>query len=226
MPAAASSDIGRPGVMRPFTRLPRPTWPSSAISALNPVTVRYSPDSSRSILTVKKGKKWVALIDGVESQKYDEILLPLFSQNSKRYIFIAKKGNKWLTVTDGKEGTGYDAVTIPIISKDSQHIIYMAKKGKQWFIVKDNEVMKGYDGVALPAFSHDSSHYAYAASRNNTWFVVVDGVEGKEMCSGILKDATLIFDKDKSLHTIVLQMRKADKDEYVINVSRLDIKIQ
>jgi hypothetical protein len=46
LPAAASRDIGRSGVIRPLTRLPRTTCPSSPISALRPVTVRCSPDSS------------------------------------------------------------------------------------------------------------------------------------------------------------------------------------
>ena len=48
-PATDSRVMGRPGVMSPFTRLPRPASPSSPASADVPVTVRYTaPRSGRS----------------------------------------------------------------------------------------------------------------------------------------------------------------------------------
>ena len=42
LPLAASMLIGRCGVIKPLQRLPRPTEPSSPISAEVPVTVRYT----------------------------------------------------------------------------------------------------------------------------------------------------------------------------------------
>ena len=71
------------------------------------------------------GDKRIAVVDGTDGQKYDEIYKIVFSQDGGRYAYVADKGTDMVVVVNAKEEGPYDSTSDdPIISSSGQHVLY------------------------------------------------------------------------------------------------------
>lgn len=63
------------------------------------------------IVKMKHSDKYVAIIDGKESDEYNSIGRLVFSSSGDRYGFVARRENgKYVAVIDGKESKEYDKI--------------------------------------------------------------------------------------------------------------------
>lgn len=145
-----------------------------------------SPDGHRVAWRDKRGKKWVARVNGEDKgAEYDQVEWIIFSPDSQHLAYRAKQGQTWMVVVDGEPGFPYQEVGAIAFSPDGQHLAYAAKKGKQWLTVRDGVEGPAYDEVGLPRFSPDSQHLVYPAKRRKKWVMVIDKEEqGPEMDQG------------------------------------------
>jgi hypothetical protein len=65
-----------------------------------------SLDKRHVAYAVKRGKKRLVVVDGVEGKEYDGIMdrPPVFSPDSERVAYEAEQGSKMFAVVDGVEG--------------------------------------------------------------------------------------------------------------------------
>jgi len=121
--------------------------------------------------------KRIAVVDGIEGQKFDEVYKIVFSQDGGRYTYMADKGDGVAVVVDGKEEGPYESTTgDPIISSAGQHVLYtIAKKGTNYVVVDgDVQEQMGYN----PTVSPDGSRWAYSRSATyagDPCYIVLDG---------------------------------------------------
>jgi hypothetical protein len=124
--------------------------------------IRFSPDG-RLAAVVRRGPKWMVVVDGEEGPGYDGVARedPVFSSDGARMAYAAKKGNRWVVVTDGVEGPAYDEIGqgAPLFSPDGSHVAYIGTSGEDQFIVIDGVQSPAYDGVAGngPTFHEDGT---------------------------------------------------------------------
>jgi hypothetical protein len=116
--------------------------------------ITFSPDSRRTGYIVQNEKKWIAVIDGKESDEYDEINNIAFSADSKKAGFTARRNNKWFVVVDGNEWGPYDKIRYFGFLKNCA--VYLAKKGSLKFIMVDNKrILKTTGQVFYPYIYND-----------------------------------------------------------------------
>ncbi|MEE8200108.1 MAG: hypothetical protein V3R29_02980 [Candidatus Acidoferrales bacterium] len=140
-----------------------------------------SPDGQRVAWRVKRGQKWVVMVNGEElGAEYEKVEWIIFSPNSQRLAYRAKRGdNRWVMVVDGEPGPEFEKVGDPSFSPDSQSLAYVAKRRKKWVMVVDGQEQgSGYRKMGRPLFSPDSQRLACAARRKGRWVIVTDGKEG------------------------------------------------
>jgi len=153
---------------------------------------KVSPDSKRLAYAIRRGNKWLVVVDGVEGKEYeavpDQIPVgagdPVFSPDSQHVAYMAVSGNKRFVVVDGHEGPPFEDIGRQslVFSPDSTHGAYIAAREQKWFVVLDGVAGKGFDRIpeGPPIFSPNSKRLAVRAERRNRSIVVVDGIESKE----------------------------------------------
>jgi hypothetical protein len=126
------------------------------------LNVEFSPDSQRLVFKARKGKRWVMVVDGVESKEYDAGGRDIsfgngdelaFSRDSRRVAYAGQRGGKSFVVTDGVEGKPYDEVHNLNFTADGRHVAYTARAGARHLVVVDGAESAAYDG-----FLSDSKH--------------------------------------------------------------------
>ena len=130
-----------------------------------------------------------AIIDGVESEKYDSVYGARFSPDGKHTAYVGKLNGKYCAVIDGRRGPEFDEIKCYIQSPespetilytpDSQHYGYLARNGKSWFAVVDGQPQPAPDvefNMAGPlALTADGKHTAFLGQQGMKRMVVVDG---------------------------------------------------
>ena len=117
--------------------------------------VEFSPDSRHSIFKAQRGRGWVMVVDGAESELYEP---------------------------DGEKGeVGWSRDGRLALSREGGRMAYAGRKGGKEFVVLDGATAGTmYDAVANLGFTPDGRHVVYTAQRAGKSLVVVDGVEGRE----------------------------------------------
>ncbi len=138
-----------------------------------------SPDGRRVAWRAKRGKKWVAVVNGQEQgSQFDEVRWLIFSPDSQHLAYRGKRGKKWMLVLDGQEqGIQHDAVAYLRFKPASSLLSYASQRGKKWLVVLDGKEGPQYDDVGRPIFTRDGGHIAYPAKRRKKWVMVADGQE-------------------------------------------------
>ncbi|MFL6253745.1 MAG: WD40 repeat domain-containing protein, partial [Pyrinomonadaceae bacterium] len=117
--------------------------------------VEFSPDSRLSVFKAQRGRGWVMVVDGAESELYEP------------------DGEKGEVVWSRDERLAF--------SREGGRVAYVGRKSGKEFVVLDGAIVGAtYDSVANLNFTPDGRHVVYTAQRAGKSLVVVDGVEGRE----------------------------------------------
>ena len=128
----------------------------------NILDVEFSPDGRRFILKGQRGRGWVMVVDGVESETYEpdgekgELVWSrdgrlAFSKEGGRLAYVGRKGGKDFIILDGaKAPATYDAVANLSFTPDDRHLVYTARRGGKSLVVVDGVGSREYDAF-LPA---------------------------------------------------------------------------
>ncbi|MBV9928461.1 MAG: hypothetical protein JOZ96_25825 [Acidobacteria bacterium] len=140
--------------------------------------VEFSDDGRRSVFKAQRGRGWVMVVDGVESELYEP---------------------------DGEKGeVGWSRDGRLALSKGGGRVAYVGRKGGREFVVVDGRAGARYDSVANLGFTPDGRHVVYTARRAGKSLVVVDGAESAEYDAFIPagqyeKEGRLNLDGDSAL---------------------------
>lgn len=126
-------------------------------------------------------QKKVVVVDGVESQEYDELLTDVnFSDDSFDFWFVGRKDDKVYFIFNGKESPGFDSISNINYNNITKSYYYLATiKGKKVFVI-NGRTEKRYDSIYQPGFTNDGKRYYYYANVGKKWWIVVDGRESKK----------------------------------------------
>lgn len=118
--------------------------------------VEFSPDGRHFILKGQRGRGWVMVVDGAESEVYEpdgergEVGWSrdgrlAFSKEGGRVAYVGRKGGKEFVLTDGAAGASYDVVANLGFTPDGRHVVYTARRGGKSLIVVDGVESREYD---------------------------------------------------------------------------------
>ena len=132
----------------------------------NILDVEFSPDGQRFVLKAQRGRGWVMVVDGAESELYEpdggasgEVVWSrdgrlAFSKEGGRLAYVGRKGGKEFVVLDGAAGATYDAVANLDFTPDGRHVVYTARRKGKSVVVVDGVEGREYDAF-LPARAHE-----------------------------------------------------------------------
>jgi len=144
--------------------------------------LRFSPDGKHLAFEVRRGEKWMLVVDDQEGPAYDDVKADSIrcGRDGNHWSYVALKGQKYVAVVDGKEGKECDEATGVRFSADGGRFAYVAKEGDKQAVVTNEGEGKAYTGVGALCLSPDGKHVAYRALRDDsTAAVVLDGKEQK-----------------------------------------------
>ena len=118
----------------------------------------FGPGGRRFIFKARRGRGWVMVVDGAESEVYEpdgdgpgEIGWSrdgrlAFSKDGSRVAYVGRRGGKDFVVEDGAAGGRYDAVGNLAFTPDGRHVVHTARRGGKSLVVVDGVEGRGYDG--------------------------------------------------------------------------------
>jgi Tol biopolymer transport system component len=172
----------------------------------------FSPDSGRVSYVVKRGAKYMVVIDGKESAPYDYVRTAAqrFSPDSRRVAFAAKRGKKELIVVDGVDGKLFDDVFNPYFSEDSRRVAHQASQGGKDLFVVDGIVFDEDDPEGRRRFTGESQRGEHQrvgrqVEHDGKHFAVIDGVESNPYDS--VFDIKFAPDQKRVIYTARLNHR-------------------
>ena len=137
-----------------------------AFSYDNILDVEFGPDGRRFVLKGQRGRGWVMVVDGVESETYEpdgeggEVVWSrdgrlAFSKDGGRLAYVGRKGGKDFVILDGAAGATYDSIANLGFTPDGRHVVYTARRKGKAVVVVDGVEGREYDAF-LPAREHES----------------------------------------------------------------------
>lgn len=100
----------------------------------------YGMDSKGSVssaFVVKKGEKWLVVLNGKEGPDFDMVVTPMFSPDGSKLVYRARRGDKRLVVIVDVAGnttrylTEYDMVFMTVFTDDGKSVGYGVKERNQ-----------------------------------------------------------------------------------------------
>jgi len=133
-----------------------------------------SSDNKRLAYTITEGDKQQIVVDGkIDSRKYSQIQLLMFSPNGKHLMYGVEKDKKWGVVLNGKESKLYDSVAGLVCTDGTQ--VFIAEKNKKESMVVNGKEGEFFANVLAPIFSPDTKRLSYLADVGEKKCAVVDG---------------------------------------------------
>jgi Tol biopolymer transport system component len=198
----------------------------------------FSPDSKRLAYvahdSAKSSRKAWAVIDGVESERYDEVSKLVFSSDSSRVAYWAEQNGKSFVIVDNKQlGIAHDfkiSDEALLFSPDSKQVIYITRSGEQKAIFvndKEKASWKNIDSVSFTprgelmytAFDGDKRDWVLVVNDkvNERAYEMVFSPDGLKYA--FLKDA---FDEESYKTKYYLEFQDGTKSksyDYITNIS-------
>ncbi|MCI0692272.1 hypothetical protein L0337_09750 [candidate division KSB1 bacterium] len=115
------------------------------------------PDGRLGILIRGEGG-WHAMVDGRESEAFDNINAIHFSQ-AGRHAYAAQRDSLWLVILEGERSPPYTSVGELVFAREL--LAYQAGLGKDAFVVVDGIRGPSLQRVGRLAISADGAHLAY-----------------------------------------------------------------
>jgi len=147
-------------------------------------TITLSPNKRRIAYSAfKLNGKAVAVLDGVESEEYDDVDNFVFSSNSERFAYAATSDYVWFLVLDKVKQKAYERIGYRTIkfSPDNRRLCYMVWEPtkNQQFVVVDGVEQERYVGIFVdhPIFNSNSKKVVYGARKGEKSVIVVNGKE-------------------------------------------------
>lgn len=151
--------------------------------------ILFATNGSRDIYKIKKGDRWVVVIDGKESDVYDAVASPAFSSDGTQFAYSATlNGQTFLVINGVAQSTQYNSITEIVFSPNGEQIAYVANKNEKYVVVLNQKEGKEYQeigeletktGTAYIIFSSDSQSFAYKVIEDQQQFMVINSQEGK-----------------------------------------------
>jgi hypothetical protein len=150
-----------------------------------------SPKGVHFAASTMQGSRYVLVVDGVESPKFDAAPQPpVFSPDGAHYAYYGRQGVDNVFILDGKEIARAPGTPQQFTTGDSG--LYFSPAGKHLFYIERDDktghtrcVIDGKPGPnggvnGVPVFSPDESRYAYILKKYGppqTYVMIVDGKE-------------------------------------------------
>lgn len=173
-------------------------------------TLLFSPDSQHLAYAAQKADgQWRIVLDGKESEPYDDLGQIIFRPDSALLACrVAKHGAQMVLLGDQLQRP-FDRVgdgTL-VFSADGRRFGYAARLRAASFVVIDAARKPRYDMVGYLSFSPRGDHYVYAATRGKEAFTVVDEQEADHRYEAIwtVPEARLIFDSPRQFHYLAIR---------------------
>ena len=154
---------------------------------------RFLSGGARFAFKASQGKKWLYVLDGKQSEAYDDVRYLYLSRDGRRQAYAATAAGKWAMVIDGEssmrvlgenkiQGIAYDEVGPARFSPDGKSVAYRVRKDKKESLIFDGSAGPAYDEIGDPFFPGEDQAPVYPAKRKKKWVVVAGGKElGPEM---------------------------------------------
>ncbi len=156
-----------------------------------PQRIVISPDGHHIAFVSTRGSRFVAVIDGKPSPKYDEIghihnavnKEIVFSADGQHVMYIARRSDDQMVVVDGQEMVGYQLVDQFTFSPDGKQNAFVAQNDLQnahLLAVVNGKDSPFYVTITDMQFSSNNAHVAYVGtvadpSKPANTSVVMDG---------------------------------------------------
>lgn len=129
----------------------------------------FGPDGRRFVFKAQRGRGWVMVVDGVESELYEpdgekgEVGWSrdgrlAFSKDGGRVAYVGRKAGKEFVVVEGQAGARYDRVANLGFTPDGRHVVYTAHRGGKSLIVVDGAESPAYDAFIPPGRYEPEGH--------------------------------------------------------------------
>jgi hypothetical protein len=126
-----------------IAKIDKPSWIYDSFQA--------SSDGNHYAYVIEVGGKKSVVIDGNESQRYDDLSTPVFSFDGEHIAYAVKNGLGWSVITDGKIDKNIYSEILGnslIFTTDNKHLAYSAKLEGKWHLVVDGVSKGQYDYIA------------------------------------------------------------------------------
>jgi hypothetical protein len=157
-----------------------------SVSASSGSSPTFSPDSRHLAYTGKRSEQWFVVLDGTESEAWDDVSGVKFSPQGGRLSYGAQRKEQRFAVIDGKPGKAVPLLFLNrlLLSDDGKRVLYMVNRAKDGptLIVVDGVEGPQHEGIvgSTCRFSADGKRTGYVATRTDKRLLVVDGVAGSE----------------------------------------------
>ncbi len=163
-------------------------------------------------MLVRGEEGWRAVVDGSESEAFDNIDTIHFSP-AGRHAYAAQIDSLWFVILNGERGLAYTSVGEIIFARELP--VYQARLGKEAFVVVDGIRGPALKWVGHLAISPDGAHFAYLGQRWGGNISVFH--DGAVHAVPRALDGTLVL-SDDGRHWACLALNQARKGiEVVIN---------
>lgn len=144
-----------------------------------PGGLRFSHDSRRLAVQLKRGGHWYVWEDGEISEPWDAMGAGSlrFSYNSRHLAYAGRSSGKWHVVIDGRRGPANDGLLKHSLrfNMTGDRLAYAARLGEKWHVFVDGQPRRGHHAIRADSiiFSFDGDRLGYIAEDTTGRAIVV-----------------------------------------------------